>query len=346
MRREAFGVTKKGESAWLYSLENRQGLKAQVTDYGAALVRMMVPDRDGRMRDVVLGYDDVSGYEEGTCFFGAAVGRCANRIGGGSFTLHGKTYLLTKNDNGVNTLHGGRNFTNQRLWEVEKEEEQKITFLLHSPDGDQGFPGAVDIRVTYELTDDDVLRIHYHGVPDQDTILNFTNHSYFNLDGHGEGNVLDQKVWIDADAYTRADRHSVPTGEIVPVEGTPMDFRTGQLIGARIGEDYEALNFGGGYDHNWVLNGSGLRRVAGMCSSRRGIGMEVYTDLPGMQFYTANFVEDEKGKEGAVYGRRQGACFETQFFPDAIHQESFPSPVVHAGEIYDTTTEYHFFKNS
>ena len=233
MRREAFGVTKKGESAWLYSLENRQGLKAQVTDYGAALVRMMVPDRDGRMRDVVLGYDDGSGYEEGTCFFGAAVGRCANRIGGGSFTLHGKTYLLTKNDNGVNTLHGGRNFTNQRLWEVEKEEEQKITFLLHSPDGDQGFPGAVDIRVTYELTDDDVLRIHYHGVPDQDTILNFTNHSYFNLDGHGAGNVLDQKVWIDADAYTRADRHSVPTGEIVPVEGTPMDFRTGQLIGAR-----------------------------------------------------------------------------------------------------------------
>ena len=204
----------------------------------------------------------------------------------------------------------------------------------------------MDIRVTYELTDDDVLRIHYHGMPDQDTILNFTNHSYFNLDGHGAGNVLEQKVWIDADAYTRADRQSIPTGEIVSVEGTPMDFRTGQLIGARIGEDYEALNFGGGYDHNWVLNGSGLRRVAGMCSSRSGIGMEVYTDLPGMQFYTANFVEDEKGKEGAVYGRRQGTCFETQFFPDAIHQESFPSPVVHAGEIYDTTTEYHFFKNS
>mgnify|MGYP000724267375 CR=1 FL=1 len=254
-----------------------------------------------------------------------------NRIRGGSFTLRGKTFLLEKNDNGVNTLHGGRDFTNQRLWKVEKEEAQSITFLLHSPDGDQGFPGTVDIRVTYELTDDDVLRIHYHGMPDQDTILNFTNHSYFNLDGHGAGNVLEQKYGLMQMHIPGADRHSVPTGEIVPVEGTPMDFREGQLIGARIGEDYEALNFGGGYDHNWVLNGSGLRRVAGMCSSRSGIGMEVYTDLPGMQFYTANFVEDEKGKEGAVYGRRQGACFETQFFPDAIHQESFPSPVVMPG---------------
>lgn len=346
MNINTFGVTRKGETAHIYRLYSQEGIEAYVTDYGAALVRLLVPDREGKQRDVVLGYGDVTGYEKGTCFFGAAVGRVANRIGGGSFELDGRTFQLTKNDNGVNTLHSGRDFTNQRLWKTESRSGQEITFLLHSPDGDQGYPGTVDIRVCYTLTEDGGLRIRYHGVPDRDTLLNFTNHSYFNLDGHASGDVMRQKVTICADAYTRANAQSIPTGEIIPVEGTPMDFRNETAIGERIGEPYEALLYGGGYDHNYVLNGSGFRRVAEMYSENSGIRMQVETDLPGMQFYTANFVESEKGKEGAVYGKRQGVCFETQYFPDAIHHEKFRSPVVRAGEAYETITVYRFLKNS
>ena len=341
-----FGVTKNGETAHIYRLVSQTEIEAWVTDFGATLVKLLVPDGKGLQRDVVLGYEDAAGYETGTCFFGASVGRVANRIGGGCFELDGKVWELTKNDNQVNTLHSGRDFTRQRIWDVEHAGEQEITFLLHSPDGDQGYPGAVDIRVTYTLTEDGGLRIHYHGIPDQDTLLNFTNHSYFNLNGHDSGDVLRQSVRICADAYTRTDAYSVPTGEIVPVAGTPMDFRQETPVGARIDEAYEALIYGGGYDHNYVLDGSGFRCVAEMYSPDSKIRMQVETDLPGMQFYTANFVENEKGKEGAVYGKRQGACFETQYFPDAVHHANFPSPVVKAGEVYETTTIYRFLKNS
>lgn len=342
MERRAFGTNSKGENTFLYTCTNKNGMMIGVTDFGATLHAVLVPDRDGNLCDVVLGYDNAEQYEEGTVFFGAIVGRNANRIGGASFMLNGKRYELVKND-GENNLHSGLDFYNVRVWKVKEHTENSITFLLHSPDGDQNYPGDLDIEVTYTLTDENEIVIHYHGVPTEDTIINMTNHSYFNLAGHDSGDVLEQEVWIDADTYTRADKSSVPTGELVPVEGTPMDFRSGKMIGEEIESDYEAIRLGNGYDHNWVLNHPGTyRKVAEMEGAESGIGMEVWTDLPGMQFYTANFVEHEEGKEGICYGKRSGACFETQYFPDAIHKEHFEGPVCKAGSTYHTTTAYHF----
>ena len=336
-----FGSTAKGEKASLYTLRNKGGIEIGVTDYGAALVKVLIPDKDGKVQDVVLGYDSAKAYEEGGVHFGATVGRVANRIGGACFELNGKIYALTTNDNG-NSLHGGCDYYNKRMWRAEEVTGQKVIFYLESPDGDQGYPGAVRISVTYELTDDNEIKLHYHAVSDADTLINLTNHSYFNLSGHASGPVLGQEVFIAADVFTRADAESVPTGEIVPVEGTPMDFRKYKAIGEAIGADYEALILGQGYDHNWVLKGSGLRLVAGMRSDKTGIVMEVLTDLPGMQFYTGNFLVSEQGKKGAVYSRRHGACFETQYFPDAVHKEHFEGPVIKAGASYDTVTIYRF----
>ena len=302
--RNLFGKTSAGEEAYLYELKNGNGMSVLVSDYGATIVGIIVPDGKGGKKDVVLGYDDVSGYEAGTCFFGGVIGRVANRIGGAQFELGGKTYCLAKNDHG-NTLHSGVPFTSQRIWNVAEIKESGVTLSLYSPDMDQGYPGNVELKVTYHLTEENELVIRYAGVPDRDTLLNLTNHSYFNLAGHDSGDILSQEVVICADAFTRADAESIPTGEIVPVEGTPMDFRTPKEIGQEIEADYEALRFGEGYDHNYVLNGAGMRKVAAMSAKDTKISMEVYTDLPGMQFYTANFVDGEKGKEGAVYGKRR-----------------------------------------
>lgn len=339
----SFGMTSKGEEARLFTIQNDKGMEIKVSDYGATLVQVRVPDKEGRLLDVVLGYDDVQGYEAGNAFFGATIGRVANRIGNGEFRLGGRTYELTRND-GQNTLHGGRDFYNKRIWKTGETQEDHVEFLMDSPSGDQGFPGNVKISVTYTLTKDNEVKIHYRAVPDADTLMNLTNHSYFNLSGHASGTVLDQEVMLYADAYARADSQSIPTGEIVPVSGTPMDFRQLKPVGAEIEEAYEALEFGKGYDHNWVLNGNGYRKAAFMRSKESGIAMEVYTDLPGMQFYTANFVDHEKGKAGAVYNMRQAACFETQYFPDAVHKDHFEGPEVKAGEIYETTTAYRFIK--
>ena len=339
----SFGMTSKGEEARLFTIQNGKGMEIKVSDYGAALVQVRVPDKEGRLLDVVLGYDEVQGYEAGNAFFGATIGRVANRIGNGEFRLGGRTYELTRND-GQNTLHGGRDFYNKRIWKTGETQEDHVEFLMDSPSGDQGFPGNVKISVTYTLTKDNEVKIHYRAVPDADTLMNLTNHSYFNLSGHASGTVLDQEVMLYADAYARADSQSIPTGEIVPVSGTPMDFRQLKPVGAEIEEAYEALEFGKGYDHNWVLNGNGYRKAAFMRSKESGIAMEVYTDLPGMQFYTANFVDHEKGKAGAVYNMRQAACFETQYFPDAVHKDHFEGPEVKAGEVYETTTAYRFVK--
>ena len=339
----SFGMTSKGEEARLFTIQNDKGMEIKVSDYGATLVQVRVPDKEGRLLDVVLGYDDVQGYEAGNAFFGATIGRVANRIGNGEFRLGGRTYELTRND-GQNTLHGGRDFYNKRIWKTGETQEDHVEFLMDSPSGDQGFPGNVKISVTYTLTKDNEVKIHYRAVPDADTLMNLTNHSYFNLSGHASGTVLDQEVMLYADAYARADSQSIPTGEIVQVSGTPMDFRQLKPVGAEIEEAYEALEFGKGYDHNWVLNGNGYRKAAFMRSKESGIAMEVYTDLPGMQFYTANFVDHEKGKAGAVYNMRQAACFETQYFPDAVHKDHFEGPEVKAGEVYETTTAYRFVK--
>ena len=336
-----FGITQKGEHAALYILSNAKGMKIAVSDYGATLVSVYVSDREGKVRDVVLGYDDVAGYEQGGAFFGAIIGRNANRIKGARFTINGKTYELAQN-NFKNNLHSGYDFYNKRMWSVKEADEHHITLALDSPDGDQGYPGEAHIEVTYTLTDENEVTIHYHAAADADTIFNITNHSYFNLNGHDSGEVLAQKVWIDADTFTPSDEETVPTGVILPVEGTPMDFRTAKTLGKDIEEDYIDLKFGLGYDRNYVLNGEGYRKAAEMSAEESGITMEVYTDLPGMQLYTANYVEDEPGKGGTRYHRRHGACFETQYFPDAVNKPQFQSPVVKAGSVYDTTTTFKF----
>lgn len=341
VRVETFGSTSK-EEAVLYTLTNENGMSASITNYGAALVKLNVPDKEGNLRDVVLGYDDVTGYEKGGGSFGAPVGRNANRIGGAVITIQDKTYELEKNDNG-NNLHSGTNYYNKRIWNVGGKTDSKIEFVLHSPDGDQGYPGTLDMHVTYELTEDNELRITYDAVPDQDTIINMTNHSYFNLDGHDSGNVLKELVTLDADYFTRADAQSIPTGELVDVTGTPMDFRIPRALGEAIDADYEAVRLGKGYDHNWVLKNNGkFDKVAQAVSEKSGIVMEVWTDLPGMQMYTANFLDNEQGKNGAVYGIRDAVCFETQYFPDAVHHENFASPICKKGIPYHTVTSYKF----
>lgn len=339
---ETFGSTSKNEEAVLYTLTNENGMSASITNYGAALVKLNVPDKEGNLRDVVLGYDDVTGYEKGGASFGALVGRNANRIGGAVITIQDKTYELEKNDNG-NNLHSGTNYYNKRIWNVGEKTDSKIEFVLHSPDGDQGYPGTLDMHVTYELTEDNELRLIYDAVPDQDTIINMTNHSYFNLDGHDSGDVLKELVTLDADYFTRADAQSIPTGELVDVTGTPMDFRMPRALGEAIDADYEAVQLGKGYDHNWVLKNNGkFDKVAQAVSEKSGIVMEVWTDLPGIQMYTANFLDNEQGKNGAVYGVRDAVCFETQYFPDAVHHENFASPICKKGMPYHTVTSYKF----
>ena len=305
------------------------------------MLKLYVPDKNGKAQDIVLGYETLEDYENGGDSIGATVGRVANRIGSAEFELNGKKYELTKNDNG-NTLHGGCDFYNKRMWGVKEEDDAHVVFTLLSPDGDQGFPGEVKIEVSYTVTEENELQIHYHAVPDQDTLLNMTNHSYFNLSGHASGTAWNAKVWLDADAFTETDGELIPTGKVIPVEGTPMDFRKEKIVEKEIGAEYKPLKLAGGYDHNWVLNGTGFRKVASAASDKTGIEMEVYTDLPGIQFYSGNFLAGSKGKEGAVYEKGDGICFETQYFPDAIHKENFVSPIVKAGETYETTTVYKF----
>lgn len=341
LSKKEFGKISDGRDTWLYTLTNSKGMSVSVTDYGAALVKLLVPDKEGQVLDVVLGYDTGADYEIGNAAFGATVGRNANRIKGASFELGGVLYILEENDKG-NNLHSGRNYYNKRIWEV-SESGDGITFILHSPDGDQGFPGTLDIRVTYQLTEENALVIRYDGVTDKDTIINMTNHSYFNLNGHDSGDILNHGLNLNADYYTRADENSIPTGELSDVTGTPMDFRTTRKVGALIDADYEATSLGLGYDHNWVLKNNGeFVKVAEAVGNDSGIYMQIWTDLPGMQVYTGNFLKQEAGKKGAVYRARSGMCFETQYYPDAIHHHNFKSPICRAGEVYETVTQFSF----
>ena len=343
MIQKSFGKSVKGEETTLYIFENKNGMKMEVTDFGATLYAVRVPDKTGELKDVVLGYEDAAAYElGGGTFFGATVGRNANRIGNGKFTLNGVEYTLAKN-NGENNLHSGLDFYSFRVWNVKEVTESSVVFTLESPHLDQGYPGNLQMEVTYTLTDENEIQIAYKGVADQDTIINMTNHSYFNLNGHDSGNILGHEMWIDADVFTMTDAGSIPTGEIIPVEGTPMDFRTPKQVGLEIDVDYIAVQLGRGYDHNWCLNNKReFAKVASLKGDLTDIQMEVYTDLPGVQVYTANYVESEPGKDGAVYKQRQGLCFETQFYPDAINKPNFESPVCKAGEVYKTKTVYKF----
>lgn len=348
METRKFGTMKDGREAKLYVLKNANGMEAWVSDLGATLVSLLVPDKDGELRDVVLGYDSFEKWEENPSFFGACIGRSGNRIGGAAFDLNGKTYKLTENDHG-NNLHSGPDFYAKRLWDAEPdvmEDSEAITFSLTSPDLDQGYPGNLDIEVTYVLTESNELMIEYYGLSDQDTIFNMTNHAYFNLNGAGSGTILNHKVKLYADAFTATDHALIPTGELQDVTGTPMDFREGKTIGQDIEADFGPLKDGQGYDHNFVVNGGEVQTDAELIAvaegDASGIVMEVYTDLPGVQMYTANTTYVECGREHKPYGKNSAVCFETQYFPDAIHHPEFPQPILKAGEEKTSLTVYRF----
>lgn len=345
IKKKVFGKTSDGKQVTSYTLTNKNGMEAEFIDYGAILVKLWVPDKKGNKADVVLGYDMVAEYEKTTTYYGGFIGRCGNRIGNAKFTLNGKTYTLDKNNNG-NCLHGGEQGYNNMMYEVETFEEEEgpvIEFSRLSPDMEQGFPGNLDITVTYTLTHENELIIEYLAVPDKDTVVNLTNHAYFNLSGHKSGTILNHKIRLDADSFIPTDAELIPTGEIAKVEGTPMDFRTAKTIGQDIDVDYEPLNFGGGYDHNYVLNttGDGIELIGELMDEASGRTMEIYTDLPGVQLYAGNFIAGS-AKGGGEYVKRAGVCFETQHFPDAVNHENFPSPIVKAGEEFDSTTIYRF----
>ncbi|MBQ8185151.1 MAG: galactose mutarotase [Lachnospiraceae bacterium] len=339
-----FGKNKAGETVKQYTIENANGMKAVVLNLGAILKELHVPDKDGKLRDVVWGYEDAAHYEIiGGPYFGAIVGRNANRIGKAQVEINGKTCMLDQNDN-ENCLHSGKEGYNYRMWKAIIADDNKVEFSLDSPDGDQGFPGNAQVTVSYKLTNDNELQISYWGKADQDTVFNMTNHSYFNLEGQESESILDQEVCLCAEAFTPTDAQLIPTGEIRPVAGTPMDFRKWKAVGAEIGADYEPMKLAGGYDHNFVLmSRDGYELAAKMRCAKSGIQMEVYTDLPGIQMYTACMLDEkEGGKNGRAYGKYSASCFETQYFPDALHHENFPSPLVKAGEEYRTTTGYKF----
>ena len=340
-----FGKTPGGQPLKLFTLTNGRGMQVRLTDLGATIVSVILQDKNENETDVVLGYDTPEGYYTHGGYLGAVIGRNGNRIDQGRFEINGISYQLDVNDN-ENNLHSGNNGFDRRRWETERVTDDSVTFRMEDDDMEQGFPGNFKVCVTYTLTDENALILHYEGSCDTDTVANMTNHAYFNLGGHGSGSILDHTLMLDAQAYTPVrDEQAIPTGEIAPVEGTPLDFRTAKPIGRDIGADFEQLHFVGGYDHNFVLSEQkgAVRKFAEAYCPATGIRMEVFTDLPGVQFYSGNFIdEDSVGKGGAVYHRRSGFCLESQFYPNAVNQEGFASPVLRAGDTYDTTTVYRF----
>lgn len=335
--KRTFGKLPDGKETFLYTISGG-GITVGVSDLGATLVSVYVPDADGNCVDVALGYDDAAGYLGGTSFLGAIVGRSANRIKGSAFSLGGRTYALTPNEN-ANNLHSGPDFYHTRMWTVTACSDSSISLHLDSSSGDQGYPGNASIDVTYRLDEQGGLHITYDAVSDHDTIFNLTNHSYFNLAGQGSTDTaMDQVLMLPARVFSVADDQSIPTGEMRSVEGTPMDFRTPKAIGRDIGQDYEPLKLQGGYDHNFEVFCNPCAVLSDPVSGRT---MAVYTDLPGIQFYAGNFLE-ETGKGGIVYGKRSGVALETQFYPDSIHHPEWAQPVTRAGEKYHTETVYRF----
>lgn len=342
--KSVFGKSPEGKEITLYTLSNGKGMKAEVTDLGAILVRVLVPDAAGTVDDLVLGFDDGESYYTNNSFFGTVIGPCANRTGGAEYTLDGVTYQLDKND-GANNLHTHKQLGfHKRLWDAQTG-ENSVTFSLEDEDGHLGFPGNKKVSVTYSLSEENELTLHYHASSDKKTIFNLTNHSYFNLDGHGAGNIEEHELWLGASHFTPVVPGAIPTGEIRAVAGTPLDFTEAKKIGRDIREDYEQLLLTGGYDHNFVIDGwdGSLRHIATAKGPKSGRVMKAYTTLPGVQFYAGNFIGVEPGKDGVTYGKRCGFALETQYFPDTIHHENFPS-YVFGGENgdYDSVTVYKF----
>ena len=354
-RPQPFGMTHRGEAVSLYTLKNAHGMQAKVLDYGGIIVSLRVPDRNGRLDDVVLGFDSLGDYERGSPYFGAIIGRYGNRIARGRFTLDGRTYTLATN-NGPNHLHGGVRGFDKVIWSVtpfQQSDSVGLVMNYTSPDGEEGYPGTLRATVTYTLTDKNEFIFDYQATTDRPTPVNLTQHSYFNLAGDGKGDILGHVVTLNADRFTPVDSTLIPTGEMKSVAGTPFDFRTSTAIGARIDRNDEQLRYGRGYDHNFVLNKGGrggkggiegdVTLAAHVYEPTTGRVMEISTTEPGLQFYSGNFLDSTlRGKQGVVYGRRSGFAMETQHFPDSPNKPAFPSTILRPGEEYRSRTIYRF----
>jgi len=342
VKKSDFGRMPDGSAVSLYTVTNKKGVEARIITYGGILVSMRVPDRKGALADVVLGHDTLAEYiADNKTYFGALIGRYANRIGHAQFALNGVTYKIPANDNG-NSLHGGPQGFDKRVWSA-KELPDGVELTYVSKDGEAGYPGTLTAIVAYHLTESDVLRIHYYATTDKDTVVNLTNHSYWNL--KGDGDILSNLVTLNADRYTPAGDGQIPTGVLAPVAGTPFDFRKATTPGARINQNDPQLKGGLGYDHNWVLNrtGTGIGFAARVEEPTTGRVLEVYTDQPGIQFYTGNHLDGTvKGKGGKIAAMRSALCLETQDFPDSPNKPSFPSATLKPGGKYETTTEFRF----
>ncbi|PYX48346.1 MAG: galactose-1-epimerase [Acidobacteria bacterium] len=348
MKKQSFGKTSDGRPVDLYTLTNQKGMEVAITNFGGIVVSLKVPDRTGKFDDVVLGYDSLDGYLTNKAFFGALIGRYGNRIAHGKFTLNGQTYTLPKNDSD-NTLHGGPEAFNKRLWtakDVSSEKAQALELTYLSADGEEGFPGNLNAKVVYTLNDQNELTIAYSATTDKETVVNLTNHSYFNLAGQGTGDILRHELMIKGDHITAVDETLIPTGELRPVKGTPFDFTHATAIGARINQDDPQLKVGKGYDHNWVLSDHGSRSpvlVAEAYEPKSGRVLQVLSTEPGVQFYSGNFLDGTiQGKGNKVYNHRYGFCLETQHFPDSPNHPKFPSTTLRPGQTYSTTTVFKF----
>ena len=345
--KESFGKTADGESVDLFTLTNRNGMEARITNYGGIVTTLTAPDRNNKYADVVLGFNDLDSYLKGHPYFGALVGRYGNRIAKGRFTLNGIEYKLAVN-NGENHLHGGIKGFDKVVWTARSMRTKlgpALSLTYVSKDMEEGYPGNLTVKVVYTLTNNNELRIDYSASTDKDTVTNLTHHSYFNLAGEGNGDILNHQLLLKASRFTPTDAGSMPTGELRNVQGTPFDFLKSTSIGARINQDEEQLKFGGGYDHNWVVNGRAgtLRQAASVYESTSGRVMDVWTTEPGIQFYTGNFLDGTlTGKSGKAYARRNGFCLETQHYPDSPNKPKFPTTTLRKGATYRSTTIYRF----
>lgn len=343
-----FGNMPDGTGITLYTLTNKNGLKAEIMNYGGTVVSLYVPDKNGNLSDVVLGYDKLEDYLDRSPFFGSLIGRYANRLEGASFELNGITYILNKNE-GNNQLHGGLKGYDKKVWDARiLPGDEGLEMSLFSPDMDENYPGNLKVRVIYRLTDENALEIEYFAETDKDTIVNLTNHTYFNLSGHDSGPIVDHELKIDADFYTPINSECLPTGEIRSVKNTPFDFTQFKRVGDGLSDSYdnEQMKFGSGYDHNYVLRtpaGNTPREIAQLYDPKSGRLMTVLTTKPGVQFYSGNHVKGAgKGKNGAIYDKWHGLCLETQYFPNSMRHPHFPSPVLKAGQTYHHMTVYKF----
>lgn len=344
--RKDFQQVVDGKKTDLYILKNAQGMTAAVTNYGGRVVGLWVPDNKGRMTDVVVGMGSVQGYIDATeRYFGAAIGRYGNRIAGGKFSIDGQQYTLLKN-NGPNTLHGGKKGLHDIVWNATQTNDSTLVLTYLSKDMEEGFPGNLDIRMTYTLGGSNEIRFDYRATTDKRTVVNLTNHAFFNLNGEGSGTINNHILQVNADRYTPVDTTLIPTGQLASVEGTPFDFRKPTAIGARVDADNQQLRFGNGYDHNFVLSDRrsiALSHAATVTGDRSGISMSIYTQEPGLQFYGGNFMQAQNTfKSGARDDRRTAFCLETQHFPDSPNQPSFPSTLLEPGAIYQTSSIYRF----